>query len=197
MAPRLSSLPPDLLGMRALGAYRPDVYAQLAALADNMLRTTHPDSTLVPTEREMIATYVSSLNNCNYCMTVHGAAAAAHLENGQASLVCEPAESVVNRLCIERDVDEKDGVYADSKLRPLLHIAGQVRESGQSVTSEAVAEAKKRGATDMDIHDTVLIAAMFSMFNRYVDGLTGEVSGNLYQLKEGGKVLAERGYAVG
>ena len=41
----------------------------------------------------------------------------------------------------------------------------------KKVTAEQVAVAKSQGATDKEIHDTVLIAAAFCMFNRYVDGL--------------------------
>ena len=202
MAPRLPSLPPNLPGMTALGAYRPDVYAQMAALADNMLATGHPDSTLDPSEREMIATYVSSLNNCTYCMTTHGAVAVAHMSSTQSESAAQgtqtpkaTAEKIVNSTCIKRD-DGVDEIEERPKLRSLLQVAAQVHESGQSITPEAVAEAKAFGATDMDIHDTVLIAALFCMFNRYVDGLTGELSGNIEQLKEVGTVIAERGYAA-
>ncbi|MFC4018369.1 hypothetical protein ACFOW4_10485 [Micromonospora sp. GCM10011542] len=53
----------------------------------------------------------------------------------------------------------------------LLRIAGAVQVDGRSVTTEMVANARAQGATDVEIHDTVLIAAAFSMYNRYVDGL--------------------------
>jgi hypothetical protein len=39
------------------------------------------------------------------------------------------------------------------------------------VKPEQIEKAKSFGATDIEIHDTVLIAAAFCMFNRYVDGL--------------------------
>src|SRR5262249_46811873 len=57
------------------------------------------------------------------------------------------------------------------KLRALLAIAGAVQRSGLDVTTDLVATARDAGATDVEIHDTVLIAAAFCMFNRYVDGL--------------------------
>jgi AhpD family alkylhydroperoxidase len=201
MSPRLPSLPPHLPGMMALGAYRPDIYAKMGALADSMLRTGHPESTLVPSEREMIASYVSSLNNCKYCATVHGAVAAAHMctantesTGGEGQITEKTAEEMVNTICIKGDVDASE-VEASPKLKRLLQVAAQVRESGQKITPEAIAEAKKAGATDMDIHDTVLIAALFCMWNRYVDGLTGDVLGDIDQLKGGGRMLAEHGYA--
>src|SRR5688500_20024209 len=58
-----------------------------------------------------------------------------------------------------------------SKMKALLTIAAMVRESGKSVTAEAITKAKTEGATDIEIHDTVLIAALFCLYNRYVDGL--------------------------
>jgi AhpD family alkylhydroperoxidase len=187
--------------MLALGAYRPDVYAQMAALANNMLRTGHAESSLVPSEREMIASYVSALNNCTYCATVHGAVAAAHMcttevDSGQAGQTTKAmAEEMVRSICTERNGGVGE-IEASPKLKQLLQIAAQVRESGQNITPEAIAKAKESGATDMDIHDTVLIAALFCMFNRYVDGLTGDVLGNIDQLKEGGQAIAARGYAA-
>ncbi|KAF2095014.1 hypothetical protein NA57DRAFT_79504 [Rhizodiscina lignyota] len=202
MSPRLPTLPVNLPGMLALGAYRPDVYMQLAALADNMLRTSHPESTLIPSEREMIATYVSSLNRCNYCATIHGAVAAAHICNANTESTGQDpetlktkAEETVNTICIRRDIAAEE-TEASPKLKRLLKIASQVRDSGLNITPEAVADAKESGATDMDIHDTVLIAALFCMFNRYVDGLTGAMPDDVEKLKGGGQMIADRGYAA-
>jgi len=50
-------------------------------------------------------------------------------------------------------------------------IAGKTAQGGKHVTTGDVERARAQGATDLEIHDTVLIAAAFSMFNRYVDGL--------------------------
>jgi alkylhydroperoxidase family enzyme len=57
------------------------------------------------------------------------------------------------------------------RMRALLEIAALVQQSGRAVTADAVAAARAAGATDRDLHDTVLIAAAFCMYNRYVDGL--------------------------
>jgi len=56
-------------------------------------------------------------------------------------------------------------------MKALLAIAGKVQKGGKHVTAEDVERARSHGATDKEIHDTVLIAAAFCMFNRYVDGL--------------------------
>ena len=135
-------------------AFRPETSKPLNALVDVLLR--QPNS-LTSAERELIATYTSSLNDCFYCQTIHGAIAA-HDLGGDEQLVI--------------DVKTDPGSAAISpKLRALLGIASKVREGGKHVTGEDIEKARQQGATDMEIHDTVLIAAAFCMYNRYVDGL--------------------------
>jgi alkylhydroperoxidase family enzyme len=100
---------------------------------------------------------VSGLNECNFCCSSHSAFAAAQLPDGM---------DLVDQ--VRADVD---GAPVTPKLRALLHIAAAVQESGRKVTPDLVAAARAEGAGDLEIHDTVLIAAAFCMFNRYVDGL--------------------------
>jgi len=123
-------------------------------LAEVLLRGP---STLTSGEREMIATFVSSRNDCEFCQASHRAAAA-HLLDGNYDLVD----------AVKRDYQT---AAISPKLKALLAIAGKVQQSGRLVTPADVARAGAEGATDLEIHDTVLIAAAFSMFNRYVDGL--------------------------
>ena len=59
----------------------------------------------------------------------------------------------------------------DGKMKALLAIAASVQKGGKNVTVDQIEEARNNGATDVEVHDTVLIAAAFCMFNRYVDGL--------------------------
>jgi uncharacterized peroxidase-related enzyme len=125
----------------------------LNALANVLLHDAH---SLTQGERELIATYVSSLNDTKFCATVHGAVAAVHL--GDEAVVAQ----------VKRDFRTAD---VSPKLKALLTIAGQVTRGGRHVTSDAVEAARQLGATDLEIHDTVLIAAAFCMYNRYVDGL--------------------------
>jgi uncharacterized peroxidase-related enzyme len=128
----------------------------MSDLAEVLLRG---DSTMSRGERELIAAYVSHGNGCRYCAGVHGACAAAQLPGGSAQV-----EDVL------ADVDAA-AAPVSGKLRALLRVAGLVREDGRLVTEKEIVAARAEGATDLEIHDTVLIAAMFSMFNRYVDGL--------------------------
>jgi uncharacterized peroxidase-related enzyme len=141
-------------GIRGPMRFRPETAKPLNELAEVLLRAPH---SLTPGERELIAAYVSGRNECEFCCASHSAFAAAQLDEGMA---------VVDR--VRADVDSAP---VSAKLRALLHIAGAVQQDGRKVTPELVAAARAEGATDLEIHDTVLIAAAFCMFNRYVDGL--------------------------
>ena len=82
------------------------------------------------------------------------------------------------------------------KLKSLLNIAGKVQQSGKAVSDGDVAKARTHGATDREIHDTVLIAATFSMFNRYVDGLASMTPTDPAAYEAMGQRLGEKGYAL-
>jgi len=134
--------------------YRPETAKPLNELAEVLLRAPH---SLPAGERELIAAYVSGRNDCTFCCASHSAFAAAQLDEGM---------DLVDKVRADLDT-----APISAKLRALLRIAGAVQVSGRNVTSELVADARAEGATDLEIHDTVLIAAAFCMFNRYVDGL--------------------------
>jgi uncharacterized peroxidase-related enzyme len=172
------SLPEGLPGIRGAMAFRPETAKPLNELVEVLL---HSPGTLTPGERELIATYVSYLNDCYYCQTSHGAAAAAHLGD----------EDLVKRV-------KADFQHADisEKLKALLVIAGKVQRGGKHVTAEDVEHARSLGATDLEIHDTVLIAAAFCMYNRYVDGLGTWQPRDEEMYRERGKRIARDGYVT-
>jgi uncharacterized peroxidase-related enzyme len=145
----------DLPGIRGPMIYRPDTGAILNDLAEALLHDEN--NSLSRGDREMIGAYVSSENDCFFCQNVHGAMAQ-HYYQCDMSLIDS----------IKKDFQQAN---ISEKLKSLLTIAGSVQISGKNVTKEQIENAKKNGATDREIHDTVLIAAAFSMFNRYVDGL--------------------------
>jgi uncharacterized peroxidase-related enzyme len=148
------AIPEGLPGIRGLFTVRPETAKPLCELADVLL---HQPSSLSPGERELIATVVSSRNDCQYCQTSHGAVAAEHLGNNE-SLVA----------AVKRDFES---AAISEKLKALLAIAAKVQEGGKRVLPTDVARARSAGASDLEVHDTVLIAAAFCMYNRYVDGL--------------------------
>ena len=172
------SLPQGLPGITSGFAFRPETAKPMRELAHVLL---HGPNSLSPAERELIATYVSSQNDCYFCQTSHGAAAAAHL--GQN------AETVIQ---VKHDFSRAD---ISEKLKALLVIAGEVQQGGKHVSPASVQEARRLGATDVEIHDTVLIAAAFCMYNRYVDGLATWQPHDDEMYRAMGQRLAESGYA--
>src|SRR5215469_362810 len=167
----------DEPGIRGLFQFRPETARPLNQLVEVLLRGP---STLTRGERELIAAYVSSLNDCRYCSLSHSAYAAAQLPEGAA---------LVQHVCAD-----VQGAPVSAKLKALLAIASAVQESGLKVTNDHVAAARAAGATDIEIHDSVLIAAAFCMFNRYVDGLATAApqDPDLYAARAGR--IVENGY---
>ena len=179
-------LPDGLPGIRGPMAFSPQTADPLNALVNVLLRDNaqRPDSTLSEGERELIATYVSSLNDCFFCQTIHGAIASQHLCDDDWSLVKSvkgnPEEAAIS-----------------PKLKALLAVAGAVQQGGRHVTPELIGTAREEGATDLDIHDTVLIAAAFCMFNRYVDGLATEAPNDPALYRYRANRVVEAGYVTG
>lgn len=171
----------QLPGISGLLAHRPDTAAPLTALAEQLMVA---ENSLTREERELIATYVSRRNGCVFCSTSHGAVA--------AMLHGEDRES---------GWDVVDAVWADPttapvspKLRALLAIAAAVQRDGKLVTDELVETARAAQASDDEIHDTVLIAAAFCMFNRYVDGLATVQPVDREVYLPGAERIRDRGY---
>ncbi len=171
------TLPEGVPGILGPMSYRPETAKPLNELAEILL--CGPNS-LTPGERELIATYVSSRNDCFFCQTVHGAVAAHHFQGDEA-------------LILKTKQDPQTAPISD-KLKALLVIAGKVQKGGKQVTTNDVEVAKSLGATDCEIHDTVLIAAAFCMYNRYVDGLATWAPEDPALYREQGARLATHGY---
>ena len=142
-------------GIRSLFVYRPETAKPLNDLVQTLLHNPHPG--LSAGERELIATYVSRLNTCKYCCNIHGAIAQHQLGN--------------NAEIVQQVLANPETAPISNKLKALLKIAAKVQIGGKNVTTDDIVLARNEGATDMEIHDAVLIAAAFCMYNRYVDGL--------------------------
>jgi uncharacterized peroxidase-related enzyme len=169
----------NLPGIRSLMAFRPETAGPMNQLANTLLRES---DSLSMADRELIATYVSHLNDCFYCQHSHGAIACEYL-NGDQQLVEQVKKDYHNAPVSE-------------KLKALLAIAGSVQKGGKYVTSAQIAKAREEGATDKDIHDTVLIAAAFCMFNRYVDGLAANTPMDLSTYPPRARQVAANGYGT-
>ena len=167
-------------GIRGPMLFSPETAKPLNDLAQVLLTGPH---TLTLAEREMIATYVSSQNDCLFCQSCHGSIAAQHLGGSDADyeLISQVKKSYAS-------------TPISSKMKTLLAIAGKVQRGGKNVTTDDIARAREQGATDKEIHDTVLIAAAFCMFNRYVDGLATWQPSDPEVYREIGKMSAKLGY---
>lgn len=172
-------LPEGLPGILGPMAFSPQTTKPLNALAEVLLRTNASES-LTQGERELIASYTSRRNDCFFCSTSHGAAADYLL--GRENQV------------VAQTWDNPQTAPISDKMKALLAIAGSVQQGGKHVTLEQIAAARQQGATDQDIHDTVLIAAAFCMYNRYVDGLATWAPQDPAIYAEMGEMLAEKGY---
>jgi uncharacterized peroxidase-related enzyme len=170
------NLPKDLPGIRGPMAFRPETAKSLNELAEVLLRS---DNSLTRGERELIATYVSSLNDC-FCQNAHGGIAQHYLHYDMAF--------------IDEVKTDYQSTTISEKLKLLLAIAASVQKGGKHVTATQIEKAKALGATDREIHDTVLIAAAFCMFNRYVDGLGTWAPQDRNIYVERGPRRAEEGY---
>jgi uncharacterized peroxidase-related enzyme len=157
--------------------FRPETAAPLNELVNILLRGP---STLSSGEREMIATHVSWRNDCFFCQTIHGAVAAAQLGHDEA--------------LVQKVKTDWPSADISPRLKALLNIAGKVQLGGKHVTAEDIAAARDEGATDLEIHDTVLIAAVFCMCNRYVDGLNTWAPQDPDIYRQRAALIVEHGY---
>lgn len=170
-------VPPGVPGIGSLFQARPDSAKPMRELAQALLRGPSP---LAPVERELIAAFVSRRNECVFCASSHGAAAA-HLEGGSHALVA----------AVEAN---PNSAPVSPKMRVLLQIAEKVRTDARKVSAADIEAARQMGAVDADIHDAVLIAAAFSMYNRYVDGLASLAPTDPAMYDQMGARLAKEGY---
>ena len=173
------NVPEGVPGIRSLVMFRPETGKPLYELAQVLLRG---DSTLSEAERELIAAYVSKRNDTMFCMMSHAAASKA-LYGNDATIVDD----------VLKDMQQAN---ISNKMKALLNIAGKVQILGSAVKQEDIDAARNEGATDKEIHDTVLIAAAFSMFNRYVDGLASFTPTDEKEYEAMGQRMAEKGYTT-
>lgn len=164
-------------GIRSAMAYSPETAEPMGVLAEILLRSNEG---LTRAERELIGMYVSFLNDCFYCQHSHAEIACIYL-SGDKELITQ----------IKNDYTKAD---ISDKFKSLLAIAEKVQKGGKFVTTELIEKAKAEGATNKDIHDTVLIAAAFCMFNRYVDGLATTTPTDMSSYPLRAKQVAEKGY---
>lgn len=172
------NIPEELPGIRGLMAFSPETAEPINQLAEILLRSDN--NTLSRGERELIATYVSHLNDCFFCQNAHGGIAQYYLQ-------CD-------MQFIDQIKADYENMPISDKMKALLSIAASAQKGGKYVTPEQIERAKAIGATDKEIHDTVLITAVFCMCNRYVDGLGTSAPSDRQFYIDRGQMRAEEGY---
>jgi len=166
----------NLPGITGILNYRPETALPIRQLTQVLLRG---ESTLTEAERELIATVVSNGNECRFCTAAH--TAIADLLLGEKETAQKVKEDVMH-------------APVSDKMKCLLTIAKAVQISGKNVTPEMVAAARENGATDLEIHDTVLIAALFSLYNRLVDGFASVTPAEPAFYQRLAHILKDKGY---
>lgn len=171
------AVPQGIAGIRSLFMFRPETSKPLNELVEVLLVN---DSTLTRGERELIASYVSYLNECKYCSSIHGAVAVELLDGNKDIWQAVKADYTTAPI--------------SEKLKSLIAIAAKVQADAKSVSDADIQAARALGATDLEIHDTVLIAASFCMYNRYVDGLATFAPSDDKFYEDRAKMIANIGY---
>ncbi|MEP7196971.1 MAG: peroxidase-related enzyme [Saprospiraceae bacterium] len=167
----------DFPGIRSAMAYSPETAEPMGVLAEIIMRS---NVGLSPAEREIIGMYVSHLNDCFYCHHSHAEIACIYLSD--------------NRTIIDQIKNAYTKAAISDKLKSLLNISSKVQKGGKHVTKLDIEQAKSMGASDKDIHDTVLISAAFCMFNRYVDGLDTTTPMDMSSYPIRAMQIVEKGY---
>jgi uncharacterized peroxidase-related enzyme len=170
-------LPPNAPGMHGLLAFRPEIAPALTALTQTLMRSNEG---LSMGERELIGAFVSFLNDCHICQNVHGAVAQCLL--GQTDDFMQKIK------------DDYAKTEISEKMKALLSIAESATKNGKNVSLFQIEKAHEAGASDLEIHDTVLITGLFCLFNRYLDGLGVVSDSTNADFFERGKRIADMGY---
>jgi uncharacterized peroxidase-related enzyme len=147
------------------------------------------DSPFSAAERELIAAYVSDLNDCHYCRAVHFQTAVA-LGIG--------ADTIANLFSGSREEHVRHGRNPpdwriDHRMRPVLAFVGKLTLSPGSITAADVDAIFAAGWDDRALHDATAICGLFNLTNRLVNGLGIEAPESYIRLAA--QRLAQSGYA--
>ena len=133
-------------------ATHPPLLEHMMGLAQSMLFV---DGALDRQHKEMIATFVSSLNSCAYCADSHGFFLRAN--GGSPELLT---------AVMECEVDSKEFT---SQQRSLLRFVQKITDGAQNVTRADIEILHISGWTDLQIAEAIHVTALFACFNRVVN----------------------------
>ncbi len=133
------------------------------------------ESELSKPEREMIAFYVSALNDCAYCVGSHRA------------------------VLVGLGVDEatiaavETGSPADPRMGPALAFVAKLTKTPGAVTQADVDRVRGAGWSERAVEDMIGVASLFAFLNRLVDGFG--VEGSAAGFAQTGDLVSRYGYA--
>jgi uncharacterized peroxidase-related enzyme len=127
----------------------PNRFMPLLSFAQNILRE---DSFLSSEDRESIAAFTSSLNNCKFCTGSHKVFALSVGAN----------EEDLNKILSQK--------YSDLKLAPILDYVKKLTLTPSELKPEDVKKVKDAGYSEDELKDAITVCAAFNMFNRIVEG---------------------------
>jgi len=171
--PYLKSLPEDAMLLQVFRAY-PDTARPLLDYHELVMRGPSP---FTVAERELIAAYVSGVNDCGYCHGVHTATAEAF---------GVPPGLLAALLA------DLDAAPIDDRMRAVLRYVGKLTTSLSRLTDEDAAAVLAAGWDERALHDAVIVCALFNFMNRMVNGLGIKADDTYFALS--GKRLRDVGY---
>jgi len=111
------------------------------------------DCDLSLSQREVIATWVSALNGCQYCVTAHANVA---LELGAD-------EDLIRDIRERREIGR-----ADAAFRALLELARAATSAPENLSEDDIRAARDAGWSEQAILDAMVVVGAFNMINRLV-----------------------------
>lgn len=166
----------DNAGVRQIAASDPARFAPLALFTQSVLREESP---LSVAERELIAAYVSGLNACRFCYGVHSQTAA------QFGVAAPLLEALVADL---------DAAPVAPRLKPLLGFVRKLTLEPAKMSDADAQAVRDAGWSPKALQDAVLVCALFSFYNRLIEG--HGIKGHPELYRRNGRLLAELGYGA-
>lgn len=134
----------------------------------------HPRNSLSKTYLETIGVYVSSLNNCAYCVEHHF--------SGMARLIGDRERAATIRQALEARTPED--AFEGAELAGLRY-AAQLTTAADSLAESDIAALRAAGLDDGQILEINQVTAYFAYANRTVLGLGINTTGDIIGLSPG------------
>ena len=158
-----------------LSFYRPDFYGSYSkALTHEAMRGS---SAWPVAERELMAAYVSSVNDCPFCIGAHSAT---------ASLASR------NEVMVTAVLNDLDSAPIDDGLRATLRMLGKLTRDGHLAAEDARAVFEK-GVSRQQVEDALAICNVFNVTNRLANAFLFEIL-SPDGFRAGARYLLQRGY---